>query len=72
MTLPREIRGVAPATGEVFGALSSELEELRAADLYRAPRVFEGQADRVVVKDGRELLCFASNNYLGLTADEAV
>lgn len=66
------MRGVAPATGEVFGALSSELEELRAADLYRAPRVFESRADRVVVKDGRELLCFASNNYLGLTADEAV
>lgn len=66
------MRGVAPAAGEVFGALSSELEELRAADLYRAPRVFEDRADRVVVKDERELLCFASNNYLGLTADEAV
>jgi 8-amino-7-oxononanoate synthase len=66
------MRSVAPATGEVFGALSSELEELRAADLYREPRVFEDRADRVVVKDGRVLLCFASNNYLGLTADEAV
>ena len=69
MTVFREVRS---ATGEVFGALSAELEELRAADLYRAPRVFEGRADRVVVKDGRELLCFASNNYLGLTADEEV
>lgn len=58
--------------GGVFGALSEELEAMRAAGLYRAPRVFEGRADRVVVKDGRELLCFASNNYLGLTADEAV
>jgi 8-amino-7-oxononanoate synthase len=48
------------------------LEALKAAKLYRAPRVFEGRADRVVVKDGRELICFASNNYLGLTADEAV
>jgi 8-amino-7-oxononanoate synthase len=61
-----------PTPGEVFGALSTELEALWEADLYRAPRVFEGRADRVVVKDGRELLCFASNNYLGLTADEAV
>ena len=61
-----------PAAGEVFGALSEELEALKAADLYRAPRVFEGRADRVVVKGGRELLCLASNNYLGLTADEAV
>jgi 8-amino-7-oxononanoate synthase len=72
VTLFRDIRGAAPTAGEVFGALSKELEALRAADLYRAPRVFEGRADRVVVKDGRELLCFASNNYLGLTADEAV
>ena len=59
MTVFREVRS---ATGEVFGALSAELEAFRAADLYRAPRVFEGRADRVVVKDGRELLCFASNN----------
>ncbi len=65
-------RPASPDAGEIFGALSSELETLKAADLYRAPRVFEGRADRVVVKDGRELLCFASNNYLGLTADEAV
>jgi 8-amino-7-oxononanoate synthase len=64
--------GIPPAIGEAFGALSAELEALKAADLYRSPRVFEGRADRVVVKDGRELLCFASNNYLGLTADEAV
>lgn len=69
MTVFREVRSV---TGEVFGALSAELEALRTADLYRTPRVFEGRADRVVVKDGRELLCFASNNYLGLTADEEV
>ncbi|MDX6379648.1 MAG: hypothetical protein QOI57_672, partial [Rubrobacteraceae bacterium] len=72
MTLWRETRGAAPNTREVFGALTEELEALRDADLYRAPRVFEGRADRVVVKDGRELLCFASNNYLGLTADEDV
>ena len=72
MTLSREARAAAPAAGEVFSALSEELEALRAADLYRAPRIFEGRADRVVVKDGRELVCLASNNYLGLTADEAV
>ncbi len=73
MTLPRgEVRATTLATGEVFGELTEELQALKAADLYRAPRVFEGRADRVVIKDGRELLCFASNNYLGLTADEAV
>lgn len=66
MTLRQEVRE------KVFGALAEELEALRAADLYRAPRVFEGRADRVVVKDGREFLCLASNNYLGLTTDEAV
>ena len=72
MTLSPEARGVVPSTWEVFGALFEELDGLKGADLYRAPRVFEGRADRVVVKDGRELLCLASNNYLGLTADESV
>src|SRR3954468_6711965 len=72
MTLLRGTGGAASATNEVFGALSEELEALRAADLYRAPRVFEGRADRVVIKDGGELLCFASNNYLGLTTDAAM
>jgi 8-amino-7-oxononanoate synthase len=72
VTLSREARGEAARVGEVFGSLTEELQALRDADLYRAPRVFEGRADRVVVKDGRELVCFASNNYLGLTADEAV
>lgn len=72
MTLSRKTRGAAPAADNIFGALSEELEALRAADLYRAPRVFTSRADRVVVKDGRELVCLASNNYLGLTADEAV
>ena len=72
MNVSHERRRQAPDAGEVFEALSAELEALKAADLYRAPRVFEGRADRTVVKDGRELLCFASNNYLGLTADEAV
>lgn len=65
-------KGTRTGTPDVFGALSTELDALRAADLYRTPRVFEGRADRVVVKEGRELVCFASNNYLGLTADEAV
>jgi 8-amino-7-oxononanoate synthase len=72
VTLSREGRGALPAADGVFGALGQELEALRDAELYRAPRVFEGRADRVVIKDGCELLCLASNNYLGLTADEAV
>ncbi len=72
MTLPLDPRGEEARVGEVFGSLTEELQALRDDDLYRAPRVFEGRADRVVVKDGRELLCLASNNYLGLTADEAV
>jgi 8-amino-7-oxononanoate synthase len=72
VTLPLDPRGEEARVGEVFGSLTEELQALRDDDLYRAPRVFEGRADRVVVKDGRELLCLASNNYLGLTADEAV
>jgi 8-amino-7-oxononanoate synthase len=72
VTPSREARVASPSADGVFGTLGQELEALRSADLYRTLRVFEGRADRVVVKDGRELLCLASNNYLGLTADEAV
>jgi 8-amino-7-oxononanoate synthase len=46
--------------------LGAELERLRAAHLYRARRVVEGPQGPRIRVDGRELLSFCSNDYLGL------
>ena len=46
--------------------LKRELEEISAAGLKRRRRVLESPCARIVAVDGREMLNFASNDYLGL------
>jgi glycine C-acetyltransferase len=46
--------------------LSAELDELRAAGLYRSLRVMSTANGARVTVDGREVISLASNNYLGL------
>ncbi len=53
-------------------ALSAALAERRAQALYRARRVADGPAAPRRRVDGREVLGFCSNDYLGLAADPAV
>jgi 8-amino-7-oxononanoate synthase len=43
-----------------------ELEELRSASLYRSLRSVAGEQGPVLIVDGREVLNFSSNNYLGI------
>jgi 8-amino-7-oxononanoate synthase len=49
--------------------IRSELEELRRASLLREPRVLSRIRGPYVTIDGRELLCFCSNDYLGIAQD---
>jgi len=49
---------------------ADELNDLRAAGLERVLRRVERRDGRTVVIDGRELISFASNDYLGLSTDE--
>ena len=49
--------------------LAADLERRRAEHLYRRRRVVEGTQGPVLRVDGRELVAFCSNDYLGLTAD---
>jgi 8-amino-7-oxononanoate synthase len=55
-----------------FADLNDRLEALRAREMYRRPRVVESRQGRVLEVDGRELLNFCSNDYLGLAGDARI
>ncbi len=67
-------RGIhsAAANGVLDARLASELERLRAADLYRVRRVIEGAHGVTMRVEGRDCLNFCSNDYLGLASDPRV
>ena len=46
--------------------IENELQALRNASLYRRLRSVAGEQDAVLTVDGRQVLNFSSNNYLGL------
>ncbi len=46
--------------------LAAELDEIAAAGLARRRRVLESPCGRIVTVDGKKVLNFASNDYLGL------
>ncbi len=52
--------------------LERELELSRKKGLHRALRLLEGEQREKIVIDGKEVLNFCSNNYLGLANDERI
>lgn len=52
--------------------LQAELDRRRSEHLYRARRVVDGPQGPLLTVDGRELLSFCSNDYLGLAADPRI
>ena len=55
-----------------FDDLAHRLDALRRDDMYRIRRTLESPQGREVVVEGRSLLNFCSNDYLGLAADARV
>ncbi|HSB62042.1 MAG TPA: glycine C-acetyltransferase [Vicinamibacteria bacterium] len=55
--------------GEVGARLTAELDEIRAAGLWKEERRLEGAQGPQVSLGGREVLNFCANNYLGLASE---
>ena len=55
-----------------FGDIHRYLDGLRARDMYRKRRILNSSQGREVVVNGRRLLNFCSNDYLGLASDPRV
>jgi 8-amino-7-oxononanoate synthase len=56
----------------LIAALERELDRRRAAGLWRQRRVLSSAQGQCVVADGRRVVAFASNDYLGLASDPVV
>jgi glycine C-acetyltransferase len=56
----------------VRARLAEELDEIIAAGLHKQERVLHGPQGAEVSVDGRTVLNFCANNYLGLAADPAL
>jgi 8-amino-7-oxononanoate synthase len=53
-----------------YAWVGQAMQTIRRANWYRAVRTVEGRPGAVIRLDGREVLNFASNDYLGLAGDE--
>lgn len=49
--------------------LDRSLQSIHKANWYRSTQTITSKAGTIALVDGREMLMFASNNYLGLAGD---
>ncbi len=59
-------------TKEFLESLHTEVESLKANGKLKMERAIEGAQGTHVIVDGREIIMFASNNYLGLANHPAI
>ena len=53
--------------GKVKEHLATALENLKAAGLYKEERIIESPQQAAIQVNGKEVLNFCANNYLGLS-----
>jgi len=59
--------------GKLKGELETKLREIKAEGLYKDERIIATpQGALIRVKDGKEVLNFCANNYLGLANDPSI
>ena len=59
--------------GAIKNHLQQELEEIKAAGLYKSERIITSSQDAVIkISTGEEVINFCANNYLGLSNHPAV
>ena len=58
--------------GDTRRRLQGELDDIRAAGLWKDERVVQGPQGPRVPVSGREVLNFCANNYLGLASEPAL
>lgn len=59
-------------TKKIKDFIEGDLQAIKDAGKYKVERVIDGAQGTHVVADGREMIMFASNNYLGLANDKTL
>src|SRR5215212_10361033 len=52
--------------------ISTELEEIKSAGLFKTERVISSEQGAEIIVNGKKVLNFCANNYLGLSCHPAV
>ena len=55
-----------------YQRLQGELQEIKDAGLYKTERIIESEQGAEIVVNGRKVLNFCANNYLGLSSHPKV
>jgi glycine C-acetyltransferase len=57
---------------DLLPILEKELQSIRDQSLYKEERILQSPQGRMITVDGRQLLNFCSNNYLGLSGTDEI
>jgi 7-keto-8-aminopelargonate synthetase and related enzymes len=55
---------------DAYAWIEKALNTIHKADWYRSVQTVESQPGSTIIIDGKSLINFASNDYLGLTGDQ--